>query len=223
MERGDAAAPGEAVGKGQPEKKRYSATERPRDTRDTGSGVPSPPHHRRITTRLCHPRPRPAQRCSPRDGRRAPAVGMLAPSGGTRGRGASRALTPPRAQDALPSTHLHSPSEGETEARTGAWGGTGAGRSRETASRKRAPAPQAAAAGRPGPSLLCPPLLGLPLPSPARPSPAAGGTQIGRCRERGSPRATPLCAAADVEPGGLEQRDERHSATPAGFFFCILG
>lgn len=66
-----------------------------------------------------------------------------------------------------------------------------------------------------------PSLLSLPLPSPARPSPAAGGTQAGRCRERGGPRATPLCAAADVEPGGLEQRDERHSTAPAGW--VLLG
>lgn len=68
----------------------------------------APQNHRSVLS----PRPRPAQRCSPR---RAPAVGMLAPSGDTRGRGGSRALTPPRPGmpcPSSPSTHLHSPSEG---------------------------------------------------------------------------------------------------------------
>lgn len=219
MERGDAAAPGEAVGKGQPEKKRYSATERPRDTRDTGSGVPSPPHHRRITTRLCHPRPRPAQRCSPRDGRRAPAVGMPAPSGGTRGRGASRALTPPpRPGMFYPPLTSTAPRRGKLRHGPGRGEGPelGAAGRQRAGNELRLRKQQLPA----GPALLSFALPSSAFPSPRLPDPPPrpGGPKSGGAG-RGAAPGPPLFVPLQMfgTAGRAAQRN------PSWGFFCILG
>lgn len=139
---------------------------------------------------------------------------------GDTGPGGQQSPDPPHTRPGMlcpssPSTHLHSPPEGETEARTGAWGGTGAGRQRagnELRLRK-----QQLPAG--------PALPSSPLPSPPRPSPPLGCPTLPRpggpsraVPGEGRPLDHPLCAAAGV---GLEQRDERHSKTPAGLIFFL--
>lgn len=97
--RGDAAASGEAAGRGQPEKKGYRAPERPRDKQDTGSGAePSPArqNHRSVV---------------PSDARSG--AGAADRHRGCRhragGHGEQQSPDLPTPRDALPILTLHSP------------------------------------------------------------------------------------------------------------------
>lgn len=140
----DPAAPGRGCREGSAGEKALPCHGTSQGHAGRGFGGAESPQPRRITPRFCHP-PFPPCAAMLSAGRAEGTGGRDAGTErGDTGLGGSRARTPPRPRMLCPSsppTHLHSPSAGETEARTGAWGGTGAGRSRATASRKRASAP----------------------------------------------------------------------------------
>lgn len=201
----DSAAPGRGCREGSAGEKALPCHGTSQGHAGQGFGGAEPPQPRRITPRFCHP-PSPPCAAMLSAGRAEGTGGRDAGTErGDTGLGGAAEPGPPHAQGC--SAHLHPPLTSTAPRRGKLRHGPGRGEG-----------PELGAAGRqragnelrlrkqqlpPGPALL-----GLPLPSPPRPSPAAGA----------APGAPPLCAAADVAPRGSEQRDERHSATPAGLF-----
>lgn len=182
-----------------------------------GFGGLSPPQHGRITARFCR-----AMLAAGRAERTG-----TGDAGTERGdTGSSRARTSPRPGmlcPSSPSTHLRSPSRGETEARPGAGEGPelgAAGRSR--AGNERWLCEQQPPAGPARPSS--------PLPSPPRPSPPLARPTLPRGRGdpgravpgQGRPRAPSLCRCR-CGSGSFGTAGRAAQRNPSWAFVVFLG